>query len=135
MTEDALLAAMRALKDRVAGVTDTVLASRDGLVITSDTAGVDADNLAALAAASLGVAQRMTAEAGQGTLRQATTNSSGGCVAVYAVGVCGLLVIVGGEGLDGARLDRESRPAIETIERILIRAQLGTSGGAAHAAS
>jgi predicted regulator of Ras-like GTPase activity (Roadblock/LC7/MglB family) len=135
LTEDALLAEMRALRDRVVGVTDTVLASRDGLIITSDADDIDPDNIAALAAASLGLAQRMTAEAGKGTLRQATTLSSAGCVAIYAVGVSGLLVVVGDEGLDSSRLHRESRPTIEAIERILIRAQLGTTGGAAHAAS
>lgn len=134
MTEDALLAQMRALRDRVVGVTDTVLASRDGLIITSDTADIDPDNIAALAAAALGLAQRMTAEAGKGSLRQAITLSSGGCVAIYAVGVSGLLVVVGDEGLDSSRLHRESRPTIDAIERLLIRAQLGT-GGAAHAAS
>ena len=63
MTEDALLALLRALRDRVVGITDTALASRDGLIITSDTADIDPDNLAALAAASLGLAQRMSAEA------------------------------------------------------------------------
>ena len=73
MTEDALLALLRALRDRVAGITDTALVGRDGLVITAETASIDPDNLAALAAASLGLAQRMSAVAGQGTLREVTT--------------------------------------------------------------
>lgn len=125
MTEDALLALMRALRDRVVGITDTALASRDGLIIASDTADIDPDNLAALAAAALGLAQRMTAEAGKGTLREATTRSSGGIVAVYAVGSSALLVVVGDEGLDGARLHRESRPTIEALEIVLKRGQPG----------
>jgi predicted regulator of Ras-like GTPase activity (Roadblock/LC7/MglB family) len=125
VTEDALLALMRALRDRVVGITDTALASRDGLIIASDAADIDPDNLAALAAASLGLAQRMAAEAGKGTLREATTRSSGGIVAVYAVGASALLVVVGDAGLDSARLHRESRPTIEALEIVLKRRQPG----------
>jgi uncharacterized protein len=51
VADDALLTEMRALRDRVIGVTDTALASRDGLIIRADTADLDPDNMAALAAA------------------------------------------------------------------------------------
>ena len=134
MTEDALLALLGALKDRVADITDTALAGRDGLVITSGTASIDPDNLAALAAASLGLAQRMSAQLGKGTLREITTRSSGGIVVVYPVGTSALLVVVGGQGLDSARLHRESRPTVEAIEVRLKRGQPGI-GGAGMAAS
>jgi uncharacterized protein len=119
MAEDALLAEMRALRDRVMGVTDTALASRDGLIIRADTADLDPDNLAALAAAALGLAQRMAAEVGKGTLRQAVTRSSDGSVAVYAVGTGALLVVVADAGADMVRLDREARSAVETMELLL----------------
>ena len=134
MTEDALLALLRALKDRVAGITDIALVGRDGLIITSDTADVDPDNLAALAAASLGLAQRMTDQVGKGTLREVTTRSSGGIVVVYPVGTSALLVVVGGSGLEGTRLNEESRPTVEAIEVLLKRGQSGI-GGAGMAAS
>jgi uncharacterized protein len=128
VTEDALLALLRALRGRVAGITDTALASRDGLIITSDTASNDPDNLAALAAASLGLAQRMTAETGQGKLRETTARSSGGVVAIYAVGTSALLVVVGDRGLDSGRLYRESRPTVEAIEVLLKRGRSGVGG-------
>ncbi len=128
MTDDALLAEMRALRDRVIGITDTALASRDGLIIRADTADLNPDNLAALAAASLGLAQRMAAEAGQGSLREARTHSSGGSVAVYAVGAAALLVVVGDVGLDSVRLDREAMAAIERIEALLPGRQPGPAG-------
>jgi len=134
VTEDALLALLRALRDRVAGITDTALVGRDGLVITSQTASIDPDNLAALAAASLGLAQRMTTQVGKGTLREVTTRSSGGIVVVYPVGTSALLVVVGGSGLDGKRLNEESRPTVEAIEVLLKRGQSGI-GGAGMAAS
>jgi uncharacterized protein len=126
--EDALLAEMRALRDRVIGITDTALASRDGLIIRADTADIDPDTLAALAAASLGLAQRMAVEVGKGTLRAAVTRSSGGYVAVYAVGSGALLVVVADVGLDSVRLDREARATVESLEALLARKSSGRTG-------
>jgi uncharacterized protein len=123
VTEDPLLALLRALAGRVAGITDTALAGRDGLIIASHTTGADPDNLAALAAASLGIAQRMSAEVGRGALQEVTTRGSGGCVVVYAVGTSTLLAVAGDQGLDVARLHRESRPTVEAIEVVLKRGQ------------
>jgi predicted regulator of Ras-like GTPase activity (Roadblock/LC7/MglB family) len=119
VSEDVLLAELRALRDRVVGITDTALASRDGLIIRADTVDISPDNIAALAAASQGLAQRMAAEAGKGALREATTRGSGGCVAVYPVGAVALLAVVGDEGLDTVRLYRESRATVEYLERLL----------------
>jgi predicted regulator of Ras-like GTPase activity (Roadblock/LC7/MglB family) len=119
VSEDVLLAELRALRDRVVGITDTALASRDGLIIRADTVDISPDNIAALAAASQGLAQRMAAEAGKGALREATTRGSGGCVAVYPVGAVALLAVVGDEGLDTVRLYWESRATVEHLERLL----------------
>jgi uncharacterized protein len=123
VTEDPLPALLRALADRVAGITDIALANRDGLIIASEVSGAEPDNLAALAAASLGIAQRMSAEVGRGTLREVTTRGSGGCVVVYAVGASTLLAVVGDNRLDVAHLHRESRPTVEAIEVVLKRGQ------------
>ena len=98
MVEDALLAEMRALQEKVAGITGTAVASRDGLIVREDTGGVDPDNLAALAATWLALAQRMSTEVGQGVLREATTRSSGGSVTIYAIAARAVLVIIGDEG-------------------------------------
>jgi predicted regulator of Ras-like GTPase activity (Roadblock/LC7/MglB family) len=119
VADEMLLAQMQALRDRVTGITGTAVASRDGLIITEDTGGVDPDNLAALAATSLALAQRIATEAGHGALREAVTRSSGGYVAIYAVGSTAVLVLIGDEGLDIARLHRESRTAVDTIEALL----------------
>jgi uncharacterized protein len=133
VTDDALLALLRALTSRVAGITDIALASRDGLIITSDTTAAEPDNLAALAAASLGIAQRMTADVGRGALQEVTSRGSGGCVTVYAVGAAELLVVVGDKRLDVSRLRRESRPTLEAIEVVLKRGQPGAGGTGAAA--
>ena len=119
MTGDKLLAEMQALRDRIAGVTGTAVASRDGLIIREDTGGVNPDNLAALTSAALSLAQRLAREAGQGTLREAVTRSSGGYVAIYAIGTSAVLVLLGDEGLDVTRMHRESRSVVENIEKLL----------------
>jgi uncharacterized protein len=119
VSDDALLAEIEALRDKVTGITGSAVASRDGLIVGEDTGGVNPDNLAALAAAALAVDQRLAREAGQGTLREAVTRSSGGYVAIYAVGNSAVLVLLGDEGLDVTRLHRESRAAVESIEKLL----------------
>jgi len=119
VADSALLTQLQALRDTVTGITGTAVASRDGLIITEDTGGVDPDNLAALAATALALAQRLAREAGQGTLREAVTRSSGGYVAIYAVGLTAVLVLIGDEGLDIAKLHRESRTAVDKIEALL----------------
>jgi uncharacterized protein len=47
------------------------------------------------------------------------TRSTGGYVAVYAIGTSAVLVVIGDEGLDMARLHRESTAAREVIEALL----------------
>jgi len=119
VVEDALLAEMRALQEKVAGITGTAVASRDGLIVREDTGGVDPDNLAALAATWLALAQRMSNEVGHGALREAMTRSSRGSVAIYAIGTQAVLVIMGDEGLDTARLHRESQAALDAIKALI----------------
>jgi predicted regulator of Ras-like GTPase activity (Roadblock/LC7/MglB family) len=119
VAEDALLAEMRALQDKVTGITGTAVASRDGLIVREDTGGVNPDNLAAIAATWLALAQRMSQLAGQGTLREAMTRSVGGYVAIYAIGGNAVLVVIGDEGLDIARMHREALPAVEALGTLL----------------
>jgi hypothetical protein len=121
VVEDALLAEMRALQDKVTGITGTAVASRDGLIVREDTGGVDPDNLAALSATWLALAQRLSNEVGQGTLREAMTRSTSGFVVSYAIGAQAVLVIIGDEGLDIAKLHREAQAALDTIRALIAR--------------
>ncbi len=119
MVEDALLAEMRALQQRVAGITGTAVASRDGLIVREDTGGVNPDNLAAIAAAWLALSQRMSTEVGQGSLREAMTRGTGGSVTIYAIGSRAVLVLIGDKGLDTVRLQRESQVTLEAIRALI----------------
>ena len=118
MAEDVLLAEMHALRDRVTGITGSALASRDGLIIKADTE-VNHDNLTTLTTTPLNLTQHTTQKTGQKMLREAITRSSGGYVAIYAVGSTAVLILTGDEGLNIARLHRESRAAVDKIETML----------------
>ncbi|MEV0440048.1 roadblock/LC7 domain-containing protein [Streptomyces spectabilis] len=120
MNHEALTREMRGLREQLAGVTDTAVAAVDGLLIVSDaTEEIDADSLAALAAASLGLSRRMVGMTERGALRRAVSYGSRGCAAVYAVGDHALFVVLGDEGLDLDRLHRESQPVLRRIDTIL----------------
>ncbi|MFB9908859.1 roadblock/LC7 domain-containing protein [Allokutzneria oryzae] len=111
---------MRKLRENVVGVTDTVIAGVDGIPIIADAAeSIDPANVSALAAADLGIARQAVEVIGQGTLSQTVVFSSGGYMAVYAVGRLALMVVLGDKGLNVGRLLYESRPVIERIGSIL----------------
>lgn len=108
----------------LAGFPNPPLRARDRVMpmrgaTREDTGGVNPDNLAAISAAWLALAQRMSAEAGVGTLREAMTRSVGGYVAIYAISGNAVLVLIGDEGLDIARLHREALPTVETLGTLL----------------
>ena len=117
---DALAAEMRSLREHVTGVTDTVIAAADGIPIVADVGEkLDPGSLSALAAADLGLARKAAQVTRQGTLRQTVVTSSGGYMAVYAIDPMALIVVLGDEGLNIARLHLQARPAIERIASIL----------------
>jgi predicted regulator of Ras-like GTPase activity (Roadblock/LC7/MglB family) len=139
MAEDALLAELRALQDKVPGITGTAVASLDGLIVREDIGGVNPDNLAALAATWLSIAQRMSSEVGQGTLREATTRSGGGSVTIYAVAGRAVLVIIGDEGLDTSLLRQQAQPTLDAIRALITggvpHAQVGLAAGPGQASA
>jgi predicted regulator of Ras-like GTPase activity (Roadblock/LC7/MglB family) len=119
MSNEELLAELRGLREEVTGVTDTAVASADGLLIVSDTADVRPEVLAAMAAAALGLGKSTGQEVGMGELREVVTRCQGGHIVVYAIRQSSLLVVLGDEGLDIDRLHLLSRPAVARLGDIL----------------
>ncbi|WP_433462255.1 roadblock/LC7 domain-containing protein [Spirillospora sp. CA-128828] len=116
---DAVLAELQKLRGAVVGVTDTAVASVDGLLVASDTDEVRPDVLAALAAAALGLGRSTGEEVGMGELREVVTRCQRGHIVVYALRGKGLLVVLGDEGLDITDLHLRSRPAVDSLGAIL----------------
>jgi len=119
VSNDAVVDELRALRERVMGITESVVSTGDGLLVAGDTVTVHAESLSALAAAALALGGRTAAEAGLGGLRDVVARCNGGHVVVLAIGNHALLAIVGDEGLDVAALHRESPASIERLDRIL----------------
>ncbi|MBP2474036.1 putative regulator of Ras-like GTPase activity (Roadblock/LC7/MglB family) [Crossiella equi] len=116
MDYDALIKELRGLRENVVGVTGTVIAASDGIAILADVAeDVEPANIAALAAADIGVARQVSEVIGLGVLSQTVVFGSEGYMAVYAIGRRALMVVLGDKGLNLGRLLHESRPVIERI--------------------
>ncbi|MFE0460150.1 roadblock/LC7 domain-containing protein [Kitasatospora sp. NPDC058965] len=117
---DRLTAEVRALRERVVGVTDVVVASADGLLITADTGDAEsADSLAALTAAALGVARRAGSLTGKGLLHHTTARYTDGFLVAQAVGEMALLGVLGDAGLDVRRLHLEAQRSADRIGDLL----------------
>src|ERR671923_2804600 len=79
--EPRILDELRWLRSRVPQLTGALAASVDGLVLAQDTPGVEPEGLAALTAAALGVAVRVTDATGRGDLRELLVRGANGYVA------------------------------------------------------
>ncbi|MEV7022234.1 roadblock/LC7 domain-containing protein [Kitasatospora sp. NPDC093558] len=127
--DDRLVAEMQVLRDRVIGVTDIVVASADGLLITAETAETDgtesAEGLAALTAAALSIARRVGSVTSKGPLHHTVTRYTDGYLVARAIGEMALIGVLGDSGLDVKRLHIEAQVSAERIGTLL------TSGSAA----
>ncbi|MCX4234354.1 roadblock/LC7 domain-containing protein [Streptomyces sp. NPDC020707] len=110
---------LTSLRDRVMGVSESVLSTADGLLVVADTDSSHAESVAALAAATLGVARRMADQTSVGALREVVARCGSGHVIVMAVGDRALLTVVGDDGLDLAALQRESPATVEQLTQAL----------------
>lgn len=116
---DSLTDILTSLRDRVMGISESVLSTVDGLLVHADVDTVHPESVAALAAATLGVGRRMAETAGVGALREVVARCGSGHVIVVAVGDRALLTVKGDDGLDLAAFQRESPVAVERLSRVL----------------
>ncbi|GAA3857578.1 hypothetical protein GCM10023084_09160 [Streptomyces lacrimifluminis] len=107
------------LRDRVMGVSESVLSTVDGLLVVADADTVHPESVAALAAATLGVSRRIAEQAKIGALREVVARCGSGHVIVLAVGERALLTVVGDDGLDIATFQRESPATVEELTKVL----------------
>ncbi|RKT74986.1 hypothetical protein DFJ66_8361 [Saccharothrix variisporea] len=120
MDYDALAAELRALRENVPGITDTLIAASDGIPIIGDVVrNVDPAHISALAAADHGIARQAAEVMGLGGLSQTVVFGSEGYLAVYAINRMSLMVVLGDKGLNLGRLLHESRAVIDRVGAIL----------------
>jgi uncharacterized protein len=117
---DPVLDEMTALRHEVTGVSGSVIAGVDGLLILHDTRpGVEPNDIAALAAGACGISRTTGAVLQQGPFREVTIGNQNGYLAVYAVGELALLAVIGDGGLNIARLHLAARPVTQRLAALL----------------
>ncbi|WP_035840442.1 roadblock/LC7 domain-containing protein [Kitasatospora azatica] len=120
----ALLAELRTLKRRVPHLAGGLVASADGLLLAHDTHDAEPDSLAALTAATLGVARQLAEATGQGDFRESLVRGEHGYVATYAAGTICVLTLLAHPDVSVGRLHLEARRAAERVGD-LVRVGLG----------
>ncbi|MGW0476551.1 roadblock/LC7 domain-containing protein [Streptomyces coeruleorubidus] len=107
--ETDVLDELRRLRTRIPRLTGSLAATVDGLVLAHDAPDTEPEGLAALTAAALGVAHRMTDAAARGDFRELLVRGSGGYVATYAAGATAVLTLLAEDRVNVGRLHLEGR--------------------------
>ncbi|MGW2548179.1 roadblock/LC7 domain-containing protein [Kitasatospora sp. NPDC001574] len=110
---------LKALRDGVTGLSESLISTADGLLVAADTETVHPESAAALSAAMLGLGRHAAAEAGVGGLCDIVTRCHGGYVVVMAIGEQALLTVMGDEGLDLATLYQGSPAMLRRLGELL----------------
>ncbi|MFJ8014456.1 roadblock/LC7 domain-containing protein [Streptomyces sp. NPDC096339] len=126
--EAEILAELRRLRSRVPQLTGAFAASTDGLVLAQDSTATEAESVAALTAAALGVAQRLSDCTGQGGFRELLVRGEEGYVATYAAGDAAVLTLTAEPRVNVGRLHLEARRSSVRIAE-LVEPALGRRRG------
>lgn len=124
--EPEVLDELRRLRARIPQLTGALAASVDGLVLAQDAPGVEPEGIAALTAAALGVALRMTDATGQGDFRELLVRGIHGYVATYAAGRSAVLTLLAQDRVNVGRLHLEGRRASTRIGELVDEATART---------
>ncbi|WP_433609887.1 roadblock/LC7 domain-containing protein [Dactylosporangium sp. CA-139114] len=120
-----LLAELGRLRRVVHEITGCLVASTDGLLIVEDAPGLAVEGVAALAAAGLGVSQRIADSAGHQDFQEVLISSTGGHVAIYMAGHGAVLMLLARADANVARLHHEARRAVAVVSGVMADAALG----------
>lgn len=124
-TSEPLRAALGEILSDTIGVSGALIATADGLPIAAafDRGGSrddgEADSIAALAAATVGVGAQFAQLLRLGAVAGTVVQGADGCVAVQRVGGNAVLVLFGNDGPNVARLHLAVRQAAPRIEAAL----------------
>ncbi|MFI8849111.1 roadblock/LC7 domain-containing protein [Streptomyces sp. 891-h] len=127
--EAAVLEELRGLRVRVPQVGGALAATVDGFVLAEDLARAQADRppeaepLAALTAAALGLAFRMNEATGRGAFRELLIHGELGYVATYAAGPAAVLTLLADDRINVGRLHLEGRRTARHIGELVAEAR------------
>ncbi|MEO3779551.1 roadblock/LC7 domain-containing protein [Micromonospora sp. B11E3] len=112
---------LRGLRRRRPEVAGTVLAGTDGLLISSDLPTTDATHLAALAAASFGLGNRVADTVRHGEFQESVVRTARGAVVTYPAGRHALLTLVTAAATDLETLHAEARAVADRTGSVFDR--------------
>ncbi|MFI5809194.1 roadblock/LC7 domain-containing protein [Streptomyces sp. NPDC051561] len=116
-----VLEELRRLRARLPQLTGVLAASVDGLVLAEDAGAVEAEGIAALTAAALGVSVRLADATGQGGFKELLVRGEEGYVATYAAGASAVLTLLAEPRINVGRLHLEARRAGARIGELVDR--------------
>ena len=120
MTVDpAVLQELGNLRTRLPELSASVLATADGMVVAYDSPGIEADSLAALAAAHLALARRFAHAVRHGELRESVVECDGGYITSYTAGPHALLTLVTTGSANLAMVHLEARRCVRRLASTL----------------
>jgi len=108
-------AELRSLRDSVVGIHGSLVATSDGLLVTHDIPDMEPTRIAAIVAATLGLASQATHATGRGGFREAVARGGTGYLVVYAAGANAVVAVLGDNELNVGMLHYEMRDMIGRI--------------------
>ena len=125
MAEAAINAALEEIRGRVDRVSGLLVATRDGLVLCSDTQDIEEGSVAAMAAAAIGLATQFTRQAKVGAPRAAMFEGSSGHVGVFPV-EGSILVVFGEPDITMGLFNVAARQALSLLQQAILRHRVHT---------
>jgi predicted regulator of Ras-like GTPase activity (Roadblock/LC7/MglB family) len=127
---------LRALRHRLPGLTGSLVASADGLLVAADLPpGIEPSGLAALTTSGLALSHRIALTVQDGGFQEVVIRAAGGHVVTYAAGPAASLTVLAGPDANVGRLHLESRPAAARIAALMNAAEsaAGSAAGSTEA--
>jgi hypothetical protein len=118
-TIDKINDTLETLESDVPSVVGTVIASRDGFVITDTLRGEDAEEIAAMVATTTGVSERMASTLSAGEVEETSIEGADRSVFLYQAGDEGVLAVIAGEDANVGMINLQARRAAGEVEKFL----------------
>lgn len=114
--EIAVLAEIRTLRERIAHLTGSLVASADGLLIAHDLPpAIEPGGMAALTTSQLSLSHRLALTAHGGAFHEVVIRGTEGYVIINSAGPTASLTVLTGPGVNVGRLHLEARPVARRI--------------------
>jgi predicted regulator of Ras-like GTPase activity (Roadblock/LC7/MglB family) len=120
--------ALQQIRSQVDRINGLLVATRDGLVVCSDVPGVEDDSVAAMAAATVGLAAQFTGQANVGEPRAVMFEGTSGHVCVFPLGDATLLVVFGEQDTTMGLFNVAARQALAVVQQAITHQKVRVAG-------